>query len=139
MTENRSYFGSCLCEKVRFEITGKIHDIIYCHCSQCRKAQGSAFAANGNVAAEHFLFLSGEHELTGYQSTSKRVKYFCRHCGSPVYSKNSDFPDFIRVRIGSIESDIKERPIAHTFTASKANWEDIEGELPQYKEKMTIS
>ena len=139
MSESRSYFGSCLCEKVRFEIIGEIHDILYCHCSQCRKAQGSAFAANGNVAAEHFLFLSGEQELTGYQSTNTRVKYFCRHCGSPVISRNSDFPGIIRVRIGTIESDIKERPVAHTFTASKANWEEIEGGLPQHEAKMAIS
>jgi hypothetical protein len=139
MSESRSYFGRCLCEKVRFVITGKIKDIIYCHCSQCRKAQGSAFAANGNVAADHFHFLYGEHELTAYRSSEKRVKYFCQHCGSPILSKNTDFPGIIRVRIGSIESDIKERPCAHIFTASKANWEEIEGALPQYEEKMPVS
>ena len=136
MSENRLYFGSCLCQKVRFKITAAIEDIIYCHCSQCRKAQGSAFAANGNVSEEHFHFLTGEEELNAYQSTEKRRKYFCRHCGSPVLSKNTDFPGVIRVRIGTIETAIKERPCAHIFTASKANWENIEGALPQYPEKL---
>lgn len=136
MSKNRSYFGSCLCQKVRFEITAEIEDIIYCHCSQCRKAQGSAFAANGNVAAVHFHFLCGEKELTAYQSTAKRIKYFCRHCGSPMVSKTTDAPDKVRVRLGTIETDIEERPCAHIYTASKANWEQIEGELPQHKEKI---
>ena len=136
MPEHRSYYGSCLCEKVRFEITGMIENIVYCHCSQCRKAQGSAFAANGNVAADHFFLLQGDQAITAYQSTEKRTKYFCKHCGSPVFSKNTDFPDIVRLRIGTIESDISERPRAHTFTASKANWEEIEGTLPQYSEKL---
>ena len=48
-------------------------------------------------------------------------------------SKNESSPNYVRVRLGVIESDITERPIAHIFVASKANWEDIEGDLPQYK------
>jgi hypothetical protein len=39
----------------------------------------------------------------------------------------------IRVRLGVIESDIIERPVAHIFVTSKANWEDIEGNIPQYE------
>ena len=127
------YKGSCLCGEVRFEITGKIENIVYCHCSQCRKAQGSAFATNGNVDAEAFNFISGEGELTGYESTPGQTKYFCKHCGSPIISKSESSPNKVRVRLGTIESDINERPIAHIFVTSKANWEEIAGDLPQYE------
>lgn len=126
------YKGGCLCGLVRFEITRKIEAIIYCHCSRCRKAQGSAFAANGNVDVEGFKFISGENELTGYESSPGETKYFCRNCGSPVMSKSEDRPGKVRVRLGTIESDIVERAEAHIFVASKANWEKIEGDLPQY-------
>jgi len=54
-------------------------------------------------------------------------------CGSPIISKNKNYPDEIRVRLGVIESDITERPDAHIFVESKANWETIEGPLPQFK------
>jgi hypothetical protein len=37
------------------------------------------------------------------------------------------------VRLGSIDSDIKERPEAHIFVGSRANWEEISGDLPQYE------
>jgi len=127
-----SYQGSCLCGSVRFEIRGAIESIVYCHCSKCRKAQGSAFATNGNVNAEDFVFVSGEKALTGYEATPGQIKYFCQHCGSPIISKNQSIPEKIRVRLGVIESDIKEKPGAHIFASSKANWENIEGELPQY-------
>lgn len=130
---NRKYEGGCLCGKVRFQITGEIRDIIYCHCSRCRKAQGSAFASNGNVDAGNFNFLSGEELLTGYESTPGQTKYFCRHCGSPIISKSVSAPDTVRIRLGVIDSDIEERPMAHIFVTSKANWEKIEGDLPQYE------
>ena len=127
------YNGSCLCGKVRFEITNEIKDIIYCHCSQCRKAQGSAFATNGNIDIEGFKFTSGESELTGYESTPGQTKYFCKNCGSPIISKNESSPNKVRVRLGVIESNITERPSSHIFVTSKANWENIEGYLPQYE------
>lgn len=126
------YTGSCLCGKIRFEITGKINNIIYCHCSQCRKAQGSAFATNGIVDAAEFRFTRGETLLSTYELTDDQTRYFCSHCGSPMLSKRKSRPDQVRVRLGTIESEITERPIAHIFAGSKANWEDICGELPQY-------
>ena len=128
------YKGSCLCGDVRFEIDGPIHDIVFCHCSKCRKAQGSAFAANANVDASDFRFISGEEGLSGYESSPGQTKYFCRHCGSPVMSLSKDYPQHVRIRLGTIESDIEERPSCHIFTGSKANWEDITGDLPQYVE-----
>jgi len=128
------YKGSCLCGEVTFTLSSKIKDIIYCHCSLCRKAQGSAFATNANVDAKSFKFLSGENNLTAYASSASQKKYFCKTCGSPIMSKNTLSPENVRIRLGTIESDITERPQAHIFVDSKANWEDISDELPQYPE-----
>lgn len=41
-------------------------------------------------------------------------------------------PGQVRVRLGTIGSDIEERPMAHIFASSKANWDTIFGDLPQY-------
>ena len=131
------YTGGCLCGTVRFEIRGPIRHIVYCHCSQCRKAQGSAFATNGNVNADDFRFLSGEGELTGYQDTPGQTRYFCKHCGSPIISQSDAAPNRVRVRLGTIDNDIGERPEAHIFATSKANWEHICGDLPQYEAYIT--
>ena len=127
------YTGGCLCGRVRFEINGPIRHIVYCHCSQCRKAQGSAFAANGIVAASAFKIVQGEAALTSYESTPGQTKYFCQTCGSPILSRTSARPEQVRVRLGTIESDIQERPMAHIFATSRANWETICGDLPQYE------
>ena len=46
--------GSCLCGAIRYEIRGELGPIVLCHCAQCRKAQGSAFASNAAVKATDF-------------------------------------------------------------------------------------
>lgn len=126
------YKGGCLCGTVRYEITGGIHNIVCCHCSMCRKAQGSAFATNGIVNRSDFRLVAGENNLTGYESSPGQTKYFCKTCGSPIFSENTSRPESIRVRIGTIESDIVERPEAHIFVSSKANWEEICADIPRF-------
>ena len=126
------YQGGCLCDGVRFEISDGIRDIVFCHCSQCRKVQGSAYATNGVVDRDSFTLVKGKELLTAYESSPGKVKYFCRCCGSPIYSDNAQQPDIVRIRLGSIESDIRERPMCHIFVGSKANWETITDDLPQF-------
>lgn len=126
------YQGGCLCNAVRFEIHGRIRNIIYCHCSQCRKAQGSAFATNGIVTSDTFRITSGEDKLTGYEASPGQTRYFCRVCGSPIMSRRQSLPDQVRIRLGTLESDIQERPQAHIFFSSRANWENMCGDLPTY-------
>ena len=125
--------GGCLCNRVRFEIRGAIRNIVHCHCSRCRKAQGSAFATNGIVQAGDFHLVSGAEDLSTYESSPGQTKVFCKHCGSPILSRNTARPDQVRIRLGTLESDIEERPMAHIFATSKANWEEICGDLPQYE------
>ena len=126
------YSGGCLCGAVRFSIAGPIRNIVYCHCSQCRKAQGSALAANGIVALADFKVTTGTDDLTAFQSSPGKTKFFCSICGSPIMAKNVAKPNDVRVRLGTIESEIVERPIAHIFATSKANWHEITDHLPQY-------
>ena len=128
------YTGGCYCGAVRFEITSAISDIIYCHCSQCRKLQGSAFATNGVVNSESFKIICGEDALTKHPLSATQTRYFCQHCGSPIKSENTKVPGKVRVRLGTIDSDIKEQPQAHIFVGSKANWDHVCDNLPQYKE-----
>jgi len=127
------YQGGCLCGAVRYEIDGPIHHIIFCHCSQCRKAQGSAFATNGIVKEQDFRLVAGEQTLTAYEWPPGKTRHFCSVCGSPIISKSDARPDQVRVRIGTIESDIAERPMAHIFVTSKANWEELDDDLPRYE------
>lgn len=131
------YQGGCLCGGIRFQISGNIRNIVYCHCSQCRKVQGSAFATNGFVDRENFIIKQGHELLQSYESSPGKTKYFCQCCGSPIYSDNTENTNVVRVRLGTIESDITERPECHIFVGSKACWDTICDNLPQFEELPT--
>ena len=126
------YQGSCLCGSVKFEISDAIHSIIHCHCSLCRKSSGTAFATNGFVRTADFTVTEGQAELSAFESTPGRMRHFCSNCGSPIFSSNVQDPDRIRIRLGVVDSDIVERPMSHNFVSSKADWEDLDAELPRY-------
>ncbi|MDC9714228.1 MAG: GFA family protein [Gammaproteobacteria bacterium] len=126
--------GECLCGKVKFQITQKITDIVMCHCSECRRVQGTAFATNGNVENKNFKFLSGEDSLTEFKENDNKSRFFCKTCGSPIMAKLKNYPDYTRARLGTITTQIDEPIEKHIFTESKANWDTICDNTPQHKE-----
>ena len=126
------YHGKCLCGEIKIEINGAITDIIHCHCSLCRKSSGTAFATNGFINSASLEITSGKKSLSNYSYKLGRSRHFCSICGSPVYSSNEQDPTRFRIRLGIIDSNIDERPISHNFVSSKANWENLDENLPRY-------
>lgn len=133
------YKGSCLCGAVRYELRGELGPIVYCHCSRCRKAQGTAFGSNSPVKAAEFQLLAGQELLREFESSPGKHRVFCSHCGSPVYSRNTAIPGVLRLRIGLLDTPITDRPMAHIFASSHAEWETITDTLPQYEAGVPVS
>jgi hypothetical protein len=126
------YQGSCLCGGVRFAIEGELEPIQLCHCSQCRKAQGTPFASNIPVPTTAFRLFSGGELLKAYESSPGKQRVFCSNCGSPIYSQNERLPGVLRIRAGILDGDLATRPQAHIYVASKANWWELDDDLPQF-------
>ncbi len=124
----------CLCEGVRFEISGKIGPVVYCHCSQCRRASGTAFAANADVRTHYLQWIAGRELICEYESSPGKVRAFCSRCGSPLYSRTSAQPETIRVRLGALDGDPGRRSVAHCWVSAKAPWFEISDALPRFEQ-----
>ncbi|MCG8381029.1 MAG: GFA family protein [Gammaproteobacteria bacterium] len=129
------YSGSCLCGKIQFEIQDELEPIQICHCSQCRKAQGTAFVTNIPVEEVAFKIINGESDLRSFESSPGKERIFCSNCGSPILSKTTKLPGVVRVRAGTLNGDLKTRPIYHIYYGSKANWFEINDDLPKHSER----
>lgn len=125
--------GSCLCGSVKYEYHGELGPIVYCHCSRCRKAQGTAFATNSPINESGFSLLSGKETLREYESSAGKFRAFCGNCGTPVFSRFTGKPGILRLRIGTLDTRIAARPGAHIYADSHAEWFDILDDLPQYE------
>lgn len=126
--------GSCLCGKIRFEYSGELGPVTLCHCTQCRKSNGTAFAANSEIERSNFKIVSGGELIREFESTQGKFRAFCKECGSPIYSRRDSIPDKLRIRLGLMDTRIDIKPSFHIFTDSKAEWYEICEGLPQYPE-----
>lgn len=124
--------GSCLCGAVKYEINGEPGPVMFCHCSKCRKANGSAFNAASLVNTADLRIVSGRDHLAEFESGAGVWRVFCKTCGSPLYSRREATPESVRLRIGTLDTPLKGKPAAHIFVGSKAEWFDICGDAPQY-------
>lgn len=127
--------GSCLCNRVNYEIKGEPQSMYYCHCSMCRKTTGSAFATNMLIAADDFILISGKDSITGYESSPNEYRYFCSNCGSPLYGQAQVREGLVSIRCGTLNEDPGIRPSAHYFSRSKASWDKIADHLPRVPEE----
>lgn len=124
--------GGCLCGGVRYEYDGEIDQVSLCHCTQCQKAQGSAFAAVCPVDASRFRLLSGQDLLREYRASPDKARVFCSRCGSPIYSMRDPLPNVRRLRLGTVDTPFRCDHVFHIHTASRASWLDITDPYPQH-------
>jgi hypothetical protein len=123
--------GSCLCGGVKYVVKGRLSGAMNCHCSMCRKAQGSAFRSRAAVKSAGFVFVQGEELITFFESSPGNYRGFCRVCGSPILSKFDHYPDYYGLPLGALDDDPGTQPKLHVHVASKASWFTITDNLPQ--------
>ncbi|MFT5657991.1 MAG: hypothetical protein ACI9KN_001270 [Gammaproteobacteria bacterium] len=123
---------SCLCGDIQFKVKGDLTDVSFCHCSICRKAGGSAFAAYGSTRINNIEWLSGENNLRRYTVSELLTKLFCQQCGATLITHHAEEPDLYHISLGNIQGSAELRPSYHQFVGSKANWYAITDDLQQY-------
>ena len=127
--------GSCLCGSVRFEIMPPFSGFRYCHCSRCRKATGSAHAANIFLPQGQLTWLAGESLIRRYDlSGAKRFAVcFCTQCGTRLPHRIAGTENYL-VPAGVLDASPDQRPDVSIFWGSRAQWFVETQELPKFEE-----
>ncbi len=129
------YQGQCLCGKIKYQIDAIEPKMGHCHCNMCRKFHGSAFATYGEAWRENFRWIEGEDQLSSYRANNGTVRQFCRNCGSSLtFAPKNDDGKLVEFAMGTLDSEIEQRPDVHIFTDYRAGWYDISDSLPRYKD-----
>ena len=125
--------GGCFCGAVRYQIDGALDHAHACHCSRCRKVSGGASSAYAEIMdGSKFSWVTGEGELTKHTSTQGWGLAFCRICGSTLCGM---FNGKVHgVTLGTVDGDPGVQIEMHTFVGSKAPWDHIGGNAPQFQE-----
>lgn len=127
--------GKCLCGTVQYEVADAFTYALNCHCSNCRRATGSAFKPFAGIERPALTVTQGSDQLLFYGSKDNHDAH-CARCGSMLYSLVRDAA-WVHVTLGTLVDPPSIRPSAHIFVGSKAPWFAITDDLPQYEGHVT--
>ncbi|NRA86312.1 MAG: GFA family protein [Rhizobiales bacterium] len=124
--------GSCLCGKVKFQISGEPYSLSYCHCSRCRKAAG-VFSAVLIGKADDLLITEGQAEIAKFSPGAewKLERCFCKTCGTSLGDMATG--DIYVIAASALDDDLTIRPTVHIHTESKPNWYEIVDDLKKFE------
>ncbi len=126
--------GECFCRAVGYAVADEFAYAMNCHCSDCRRATGSAFKPFAGIARDRLGVTRGEDKLMIYGGEANHDAH-CAQCGSLLYSVVRDGA-FVHVAMGTLVDSPSIRPTVHIFVGSKAPWFAITDDLPQYQEHL---
>ena len=124
--------GSCLCGQVSYYAGPVVGPFELCHCSRCRRATGSAFAAA--VGVGDVRFISGVDQIERFElpiinQPPAYGRYFCRSCGALL--PNPDANGWQEVPAGGLNV-LDLTPDRHIYVDDVPEWSLAEASLPVF-------
>src|SRR3974390_1042944 len=110
--------GSRLCGAIAFP--ADTHNALmaaHCHCLDCKKATGSAFATVVAIPEEALTIEHGEPGAwTGTGMSGEVTRYFCPRCGSPMLTRSTGSPGLVFVKAGVFDDSSWIEPAIECWT-----------------------
>jgi len=125
--------GGCLCGKVRYSADVEPAFVGICHCRNCQKETGSAFAI---VVGLPQPALSVQGDLTTFNdkgdSGNTLFRRFCPVCGSTVMEQAEAMPDVVMVGVGTLDDSSWVKPTMEIYCDSAQPWVKLGGEMKRF-------
>ena len=127
------FSGGCLCGAIRYESRAAPLFSINCHCRDCQRTTGTAYAPVLAVPRDALSITQGEPTYYTSQSDSGETvsRGFCPECGSGIFSKLSANPDIVGLKAASLDDPSWFRPTVDIYTDSAQPWDVMNPDLPK--------
>ena len=125
--------GGCMCGAVRYECTGDPMFMGNCHCRDCQRASGSAYAPAIGVPRSA-VKITGDvkyyESKTDSGNTARRG--FCANCGSRLFSLPAVAPDLMVILATSLDDPSIYKPGMDIYTTSAQPWDEMNPAVPKF-------
>lgn len=128
--------ASCRCGQLKVTVTGEPVRVSVCHCLNCKKRSGSAFAVQARWPEEQVAIegRSNSFELVA-DSGNRATFHFCPDCGSDVhYDINGKFDGLVAIPLGAIDGPFFLAPAFSVWEERKHEWVEILGEQVEHSD-----
>lgn len=133
MSEATTFEGRCSCGEVRFRMNSPPLIVHACHCTECQRLSGGAFAINALIEADRVETLSGTPEPVPVIGTSGKPQsiYRCPRCRVALWSH---YPGggakLAFIRVGTLDEPSRLTPDIHIYTSTKLAWLTLPADAP---------
>ena len=125
--------ASCRCGQLRATVTGEPVRVSVCHCLNCKKRSGSAFAVQARWPRDQ-VDIEGRSKtfVIVADSGNRATFHFCPECGSDVYYEidgkfDDKFNDLVAIPLGAFGDPYFGAPAYSVWESRKHDWVEIVG------------
>jgi hypothetical protein len=124
--------GGCECGQIRYRLATAPIFVNCCHCRQCQRLSGSAFAVNAMIEADRVALIGDADAASGLERRHGAIH--CSACNTLLWAFHPMFGENILfVRAGTLDESELLPPDAHFFTRSKHPWINLPEGVPCFE------
>ena len=129
----RTHDGGCACGAIRYRLGSEPIFVHCCHCTDCQRLSGTAFAINALIEMNRVHVVSGKPRPQVVPTDTGRTQSVlrCEDCGVALWSHHPDLgPRIAIIFVGTLDDARAFPPAAHCFTRSKHPWVALPANIP---------
>ncbi len=125
--------GHCACGKVSYESSADPAFSGVCHCKDCQRQTGSAFAVVIGIPSASLSVQGDMKTVTGTGDSGKgTTRKFCPDCGSTILSEVELMPGVSMVRAGTLDDTGWVKPGMQIYCDSAQPWVSLGGDMKSF-------
>jgi hypothetical protein len=126
----KKFTGSCGCGSVCYQLIDTPMFVHCCHCDDCQRLTGSAFALNAIIETQAIKLLRGKPVP---RENGAHDIYRCPRCQTALWSDYGRRPNLRFVRVGTLDKPGALKPDVHIYTHYKAKWLNLPKRTPSFR------
>jgi hypothetical protein len=125
--------GGCLCGAVRYTAEADTAGAGVCHCRDCQKFTGSAFATVVMARKEEVTFSGSLKTFSSVGGSGKPIlRHFCPECGSSIAEEPGTRPGAVILNVGTFDDPAVAQPVLEIFRDNALPWVQISGDMQRF-------
>ena len=128
--------GACACGAVRYRLTSAPMFVHCCHCLDCQKQTGGAFAINALIERDRIELGDGSREPVPVPVPTDSGRphdiHRCPTCQTALWSDYGRRRVVAFVRVSTLDTPHAIAPDVHIFTRSKVPWVTLPADARQF-------
>ena len=128
--------GGCLCGAVRYTAEADPTSATVCHCRDCQKFTGSAFAALVRVAKDAATIEGTLKTVSSIGGSGNPIlRHFCPECGASVAEESATRSGVIILNVGTFDDPSIAKPGREIFRDDALPWVEVRSEISGFAKR----